>query len=158
MAMTDIENQEDIEEKKESWYAKLRASLKEKYEGQINDLQAQIEQLRSSNVATKRNLFERSLKQEGYEGDFNDFANKYLVFLDDDFAFGVANGHGGILGAAHHDALKQRLTADAGHFSHNLYPFCTQSRVLNKICAYILYTICCGCQTHYIWLNSRFRV
>ena len=77
MAMTDIENQEDIEEKKESWYAKLRASLKEKYEGQINDLQAQIEQLRSSNVATKRNFFERSLKQEGYEGDFNDFANKY---------------------------------------------------------------------------------
>ena len=75
--MTDIENQEDIEEKKESWYAKLRASLKEKYEGQINDLQAQIEQLKSSHVATKRNFFERSLKQEGYEGDFNDFANKY---------------------------------------------------------------------------------
>ena len=77
MAMTDIENQEDIEEKKESGYAKLRASLKEKYEGQINDLQAQIEQLKSSHVATKRNFFERSLKQEGYEGDFNDFANKY---------------------------------------------------------------------------------
>ena len=77
MAMTDIENQEDIEERKESWYAKLRASLKEKYEGQINDLQAQIEQLRSSNVAAKKNFFERSLKSEGYEGDFNDFANKY---------------------------------------------------------------------------------
>ena len=77
MAMTDIENLEDVEEKKESWYAKLRASLKEKYEGQINDLQSQIEQLKSSHVATKRNFFERSLKQEGYEGDFNDFANKY---------------------------------------------------------------------------------
>ena len=75
--MTDIENIEDVEEKKESWYAKLRASLKEKYEGQINDLQNQIEQLKSSHVATKRNFFERSLKQEGYEGDFSDFANKY---------------------------------------------------------------------------------
>jgi hypothetical protein len=75
--MTDIENMEDVEEKKESWYAKLRASLKEKYEGQINDLQNQVEQLKSSHVATKRNFFERSLKQEGYEGDFSDFANKY---------------------------------------------------------------------------------
>jgi len=75
--MTDIENMEDVEEKKESGYAKLRASLKEKYEGQINDLQNQIEQLKSSHVATKRNFFERSLKQEGYEGDFSDFANKY---------------------------------------------------------------------------------
>ena len=75
--MTDIENMEDVEEKKESWYAKLRASLKEKYEGQINDLQSQVEQLKSSHVATKRNFFERSLKQEGYEWDFSDFANKY---------------------------------------------------------------------------------
>lgn len=75
--MTDIENLEDVEEKKESWYAKLRASLKEKYEGQINDLQSQIEALKSSNVAAKKNFFERSLKQEGYEGDFSDFANKY---------------------------------------------------------------------------------
>lgn len=75
--MTDIENIEDVEEKKESGYAKLRASLKEKYEGQINDLQNQIEALKSSSVATKRNFFERSLKQEGYEGDFSDFANKY---------------------------------------------------------------------------------
>lgn len=75
--MTDIENIEDVEEKKESWYAKLRASLKEKYEGQINDLQDQIEKLKSSNVTTKRNFFERSLKQEGYEGDFSDFADKY---------------------------------------------------------------------------------
>lgn len=75
--MTDIENIEDVEEKKESGYAKLRASLKEKYEGQINDLQDQVEKLKSSHVATKRNFFERSLKQEGYEGDFSDFANKY---------------------------------------------------------------------------------
>ena len=75
--MTDIENMEDVEEKKESGYAKLRASLKEKYEGQINDLQNQVEQLKSSHVATKRNFFERSLKQEGYDGDFSDFANKY---------------------------------------------------------------------------------
>ena len=75
--MTDIENIEDVEEKKESGYAKLRASLKEKYEGQINDLQDQIEKLKSSNVAAKRNFFERSLKQEGYEWDFSDFANKY---------------------------------------------------------------------------------
>lgn len=77
MAMTDIENQEDIEEKKESWYAKLRASLKEKYEGQINDLQSQIEQLKSSHVATKKNFFTRSLKSEGYEGNFDEFADRY---------------------------------------------------------------------------------
>jgi hypothetical protein len=45
--MTDIETNEDVEEKKESGYAKLRASLKEKYEGQINDLQAKISDLES---------------------------------------------------------------------------------------------------------------
>lgn len=75
--MTDIDVTEDWEEKKESGYAKLRASLKEKYEGQINDLQAQIESLKSSHSATKKNFFERSLRQEGYEGDFTDFTNKY---------------------------------------------------------------------------------
>lgn len=75
--MTDIENMEDVEEKKESWYAKLRASLKEKYEGRINDLEAQIQDLQSSNNATKKDFFGRILKAEGIEGDFNEFADKY---------------------------------------------------------------------------------
>lgn len=75
--MTDIDLQEDGEEKKESGYAKLRASLKEKYEGQIQDLQNQVEALKSSHVATKKNFFSRSLKTEGYEGDFDTFADKY---------------------------------------------------------------------------------
>lgn len=75
--MTDIENMEDVEEKKESWYAKLRASLKEKYEGRINDLEAQIQDLQSSNSATKKDFFGRILKAEGIEGDFNEFADKY---------------------------------------------------------------------------------
>lgn len=75
--MTDIDLQEETEEKKESWYAKLRASLKEKYEGQINDLENQIANLKSQNATTKKNFFERSLKQEGYEGDFTDFTTKY---------------------------------------------------------------------------------
>ena len=75
--MTDIDLQEDGEEKKESGYAKLRASLREKYEGQINDLEAQVASLKSANAATKKSFFERSLKAEGYEGDFNQFADKY---------------------------------------------------------------------------------
>ena len=75
--MTDIENLEDVEEKKESGYAKLRASLKEKYEGQITDLQNKIASLEASNVATKKNFFSRSLKSEGYEGNFDEFADKY---------------------------------------------------------------------------------
>lgn len=75
--MTDIETQEDVEEKKESGYAKLRASLKEKYEGQINDLQNKIASLEASHVATKKNFFSRSLKSEGYEGNFDEFADKY---------------------------------------------------------------------------------
>jgi len=75
--MTDIDLQEDWEEKKESGYAKLRASLREKYEGQINDLEEQVASLKSANAATKKNFFERSLKAEGYEGDFTQFADKY---------------------------------------------------------------------------------
>ena len=75
--MTDIETMEDSEEKKESWYAKLRASLKEKYEGQINDLEAKIKQLEASNAATKKDFFNRSLKSEGYDWDFTEFAEKY---------------------------------------------------------------------------------
>ncbi len=75
--MTDIDLQEDSEEKKESGYAKLRASLREKYEGQINDLEAQVASLKSANTATKKNFFTRSLKAEGYEWDFDTFADKY---------------------------------------------------------------------------------
>lgn len=75
--MTDIDLQEDTEEKKESGYAKLRASLREKYEGQINDLEQQVANLKSSHVATKKNFFTRSLKAEGYEGNFDEFADKY---------------------------------------------------------------------------------
>lgn len=75
--MTDIETNEDVEEKKESWYAKLRASLKEKYEGQINDLQAKITELESSHASTKKQFFNRALKAEGYEWNFDDFADKY---------------------------------------------------------------------------------
>lgn len=75
--MTDIETNEDIEEKKESWYAKLRASLKEKYEGQINDLQAKISDLESGRAADKKSFFNRILKGEWFEGNFDEFADKY---------------------------------------------------------------------------------
>ena len=76
--MTDIENMEDVEgEKKESGYAKLRASLKEKYEGQINQLQAEVESLKSSKAADKKGFFNRILQSEGYEWDFTEFADKY---------------------------------------------------------------------------------
>lgn len=75
--MTDIETNENEEEKKESWYAKLRASLKEKYEGQINDLQAKISDLESGRAADKKSFFNRILKGEGFEGNFDEFADKY---------------------------------------------------------------------------------
>ena len=60
--MTDIELQEDTEEKKESGYAKLRASLKDKYEGQINDLQNKIADLEASNAANKKTFFIKFLR------------------------------------------------------------------------------------------------
>lgn len=75
--MTDIETNENEEEKKESWYAKLRASLKEKYEGQINDLQAKISDLESGRAADKKSFFNRILKWEWFEGNFDEFADKY---------------------------------------------------------------------------------
>ena len=76
--MTDIETMEDVEEKKESWYAKLRASLKEKYEGQITDLQNKIASLEASNSANKKNFFMRSLQSEWYKADnIEEFAEKY---------------------------------------------------------------------------------
>ena len=75
--MTDIESLEDVEEKKESWYAKLRASLKEKYEGQIDQLQAEVESLKASRAADKKGFFNRILQSEGYEWDFAEFADKY---------------------------------------------------------------------------------
>ena len=75
--MTDIETNENDEEKKESWYAKLRASLKEKYEGQINDLQAKISDLESWRAADKKSFFNRILKGEWFEGNFDEFADKY---------------------------------------------------------------------------------
>ena len=101
--MTDIETQEDVEEKKESWYAKLRASLKEKYEGQITDLQNKIASLEASHVATKKNFFSRSLKSEGYDGNFDEFADKYSN-LDVDEMVALYKGMNG--------AIKKEIAAE----------------------------------------------
>lgn len=74
--MTDMELEENNE--KSSDFAKLRASLKEKYEWQIQKLQERIDSLEKSNKTTRKSFFSKSLKNEWYEGeDIEKFIEKY---------------------------------------------------------------------------------
>lgn len=76
--MTDIENDSTDWEKVLSDFAKLRASLKTKYEWQIKDLQKEIDTLKWQRLEDKKNFLGNSLSSQGYWlDDFDEFTSKY---------------------------------------------------------------------------------
>lgn len=76
--MTDIENDSTEWEKVLSDFAKLRASLKTKYEWQIKDLQKEIASLKWQRLEDKKTFLGNSLNSQGYKlDDFEEFTEKY---------------------------------------------------------------------------------
>ena len=71
--MTDNENLDEQEGKQLSGYEKQR----QKYQGRIDELQAQLEQERAWRIADKVTYFKSNLASQWYKGDFDEFANKY---------------------------------------------------------------------------------
>jgi hypothetical protein len=58
--------------------------MREKYDGQISDLQAKLDAEIAGRAADKKLYFGNTMKSKGYEGDFNDFADKYSNLSIDD--------------------------------------------------------------------------
>ena len=78
--MTDNENLNDDEGKELSWYAKQRAKYKEELDAKdqkIASLEAQL-------TANKKAYFLSAIQKEWYQGDFNEFADKYAGNLEID--------------------------------------------------------------------------
>ena len=71
--MTDMENLDNTEEQKKSWYAALR----EKHNQEMADLQAKLDAEIAGRAADKKLYFENTMKSRGYEWDFGAFADKY---------------------------------------------------------------------------------
>ena len=71
--MTDMENLDNTEEQKKSWYAALR----EKHSQEMADLQAKLDAEIAGRAADKKLYFENTMKSRGYEWDFGAFADKY---------------------------------------------------------------------------------
>jgi len=67
-----MEQIDNTEEKKNHW-----AAMREKYDGQISDLQAKLDAEIAGRAADKKLYFENTMKSKGYEWDFNAFADKY---------------------------------------------------------------------------------
>ena len=90
--MTDNENLNDDEGKELSWYAKQRAKYKEELDAKdqkIASLEAQL-------TANKKAYFLSSIQKEWYDGDFNEFADKYAGTLEIDEMVALFKGtHGG---------------------------------------------------------------
>lgn len=71
--MTDMENFDNTEEQKKSWYAALR----EKHSQEMAALQAKLDAEIAGRAADKKLYFGNTMKSRGYEWDFNEFADKY---------------------------------------------------------------------------------
>lgn len=71
--MTDMEQIDNTEEQKKSWYAALR----EKHSQEMAELQAKYEAEVAGRAADKKLYFANTMKGRGYEWDFNEFADKY---------------------------------------------------------------------------------
>lgn len=71
--MTDMENLDNTEGEKKSWYAALR----EKHSQEMADLQAKLDAEIAGRAADKKLYFENTMKSRGYEWDFGAFADKY---------------------------------------------------------------------------------
>ena len=79
--MTDNEILNDNEEKELSWYAKQRA----KYKEEIDAITAKYEAEKAGRIQDKISYFKGTLSSQGYQGDFDEFANKYAwnLWLDE---------------------------------------------------------------------------
>lgn len=79
--MTDNEILNDNEEKELSWYAKQRA----KYKEEIDAINAKYEAEKAGRIQDKISYFKNTLSSQGYQGDFDEFANKYAwnLWLDE---------------------------------------------------------------------------
>jgi len=71
--MTDMENFDNTEGEKKSWYAALR----EKHNQEMADLQAKLDAEIAWRAADKKSFFGDLMKGKGYDGDFDSFADKY---------------------------------------------------------------------------------
>jgi hypothetical protein len=71
--MTDMENLDNTEGDKKSWYAALR----EKHNQEMADLQAKLDAEIAWRAADKKSFFGDLMKGKGYDGDFDSFADKY---------------------------------------------------------------------------------
>ena len=71
--MTDMENLDNTEEQKKSWYAALR----EKHNQEMADLQAKLDEQIAGRAADKKSFFGDLMKGKGYEWNFDEFADKY---------------------------------------------------------------------------------
>ena len=71
--MTDMENLDNTEGEKKSWYAALR----EKHNQEMADLQAKLDAEIAWRAADKKSFFGDLMKGKGYDGDFDSFADKY---------------------------------------------------------------------------------
>ena len=61
------------EEQKKSGYAALR----EKHAQEMSELQAKLDEQIAGRAADKKIYFGNTMKSRGYDGDFNEFADKY---------------------------------------------------------------------------------
>ena len=80
--MTDMENLDNTEEQKKSWYAALR----EKHSQEMAELQAKLDAEIAGRAADKKLYFGNMMKSKGYEWDFDSFADKYSSLSIDDLA------------------------------------------------------------------------
>lgn len=71
--MTDMENLDNTDEQKKSWYAAMR----EKHNQEMAALQAKLDEQIAGRAADKKLYFENTMKSRGYEWDFGAFADKY---------------------------------------------------------------------------------
>ena len=71
--MTDMELDTWTEEQKKNHWAAMR----EKYDGQISELQAKLDEQIAGRAADKKSFFGDLMKGKGYEWNFDEFADKY---------------------------------------------------------------------------------
>ncbi len=71
--MTDIEEQLEDTEQKKSGYAALR----EKHSQEMAALQAKLDAEVAARAADRKIYFGNTMKSRGYEGNFDEFADKY---------------------------------------------------------------------------------
>ena len=58
--------------------------MREKYDGQLSELQAKLDAEIAGRAADKKLYFGNTMKSRGYDGDFDAFADKYSSLSIDD--------------------------------------------------------------------------